>query len=185
MKFDPSPDPSADRAFLGLALAEARRAGEAAEVPVGAVVVRDGEVVATGRNRVRESGDPTAHAEVVAIRAAAARLGNYRLTGCDLYVTIEPCLMCAGAIVHARIRRLVYGAAEPKFGAVQSLIPLTTLGLPHRLAVASAETAPEAAAEAAREARDLLRSFFRARRRPTRPGDREGSSEGSSRSAGG
>ena len=165
-------DPTTERAFLALAVAEARRAGDADEVPVGAVIVRDGEVLATGRNRVRETGDPTAHAEIVAIRGAAVRLGNYRLTGCDLYVTIEPCLMCAGAIVHARIRRLVYGAPEPKFGAVHSVVPLVALGLPHRLEVASGETAPEAAAEAAREARDLLRSFFRDRRpRPTPAAD--------------
>ncbi len=152
-----------DREFLEAALLEARRAGEAGEVPVGAVLVREGEVLATGRNRVRESGDPTAHAEIEAIRLAASRLGNYRLTGCDLFVTVEPCLMCAGAIVHARIRRLLYGAPEPKFGAVESRVSLVELGLPHRIGIASGKTDPEAA-EVARAARELLQSFFRERR---------------------
>src|SRR3546814_13720203 len=99
------------------ALDLARIAADWGEVPVGAVVVKDGAIVAEGHNRPRESHDPTAHAEIVAIRAAAARRGNERLDGCDLYVTLEPCAMCAGAIAHARIARLYYGAAEPQGGA--------------------------------------------------------------------
>ncbi|MDK2760079.1 MAG: tRNA adenosine(34) deaminase TadA [Sphingopyxis sp.] len=100
------------------ALDLARTAFDAGEVPVGAVVVKDGAIVGEGHNRPRESHDPTAHAEIVAIRAAAARIGNDRLDGCDLYVTLEPCAMCAGAIAHARIARLYYGADDPKGGAV-------------------------------------------------------------------
>ena len=105
---------------MALALAEARAAAAAGEVPVGAVVLRDGAVVATGRNRTRADLDPTAHAEIVAIRAAARALGAERLVGCDLYVTLEPCAMCAAAISFARIRRLYFGAADPKGGAVES-----------------------------------------------------------------
>ena len=105
---------------MALALAEASRAGSAGEVPVGAVIVRDGQVLATGRNRPRAAHDPTAHAEMIAIRDAAAAAGDERLTGCDLYVTLEPCTMCAAAISFARIRRLYYGAADPKGGAVES-----------------------------------------------------------------
>jgi tRNA(adenine34) deaminase len=104
---------------MTLALDEARRAGAEGEVPVGAVVLRDGRLLATGRNRPRADHDPTAHAEIVAIRAAAAALGNERLVGCDLYVTLEPCAMCAAAISFARIRRLYFGAADPKGGAVE------------------------------------------------------------------
>lgn len=109
---------------MRLALAEARRAGEAGEVPVGAVVVRDGQVIATGCNQPIAGHDPTAHAEVVALRAAGQRLGNYRLDGCDLYVTLEPCPMCTGALLHARVRRVVYGARDPKTGAAGSVIDL-------------------------------------------------------------
>ncbi|MDO9368729.1 MAG: tRNA adenosine(34) deaminase TadA [Sphingopyxis sp.] len=100
------------------ALDLAKTAAEAGEVPVGAVIVKDGVMIAEGRNHPRESHDPTAHAEIVAIRAAAAKLGNERLDGCDLYVTLEPCAMCAGAIAHARIARLYYGADDPKGGAI-------------------------------------------------------------------
>src|SRR5687768_16080314 len=106
---------------MSLALDEARKAHEAGEVPVGAVVLLDGEVVGTGFNQPISAHDPTAHAEIVALRAAAARAGNYRLTGATLYVTVEPCLMCVGAMVHARIGLVVYGAAEPKAGAVMSM----------------------------------------------------------------
>ncbi|MCB2065106.1 MAG: nucleoside deaminase [Erythrobacter sp.] len=109
----PLPDPM--RRALDLAL----DAAEAGEVPVGAVVVKDGVVVGEGHNRTRTDHDPTAHAEMVAIRAAAAALGDERLTGCDLYVTLEPCPMCAGAISHARLARLYYGASDPKGGAVE------------------------------------------------------------------
>ena len=101
------------------ALQLARAAAEAGEVPIGAVVARGQEIVGEGENRNRRDSDPSAHAEIVAIRAAAARLGDFRLTGCDLYVTLEPCAMCAGAISHARIERLYYGASDPKGGAVE------------------------------------------------------------------
>jgi len=105
-------------------------AGEAAalgEVPVGAVVVKDGEIIGRGFNRPISSADPTAHAEIVALREAAARIGNYRLPGCGLYVTLEPCAMCVGAMVHARIGRIVYGAADPKTGACGSIVDLPAL----------------------------------------------------------
>jgi len=101
------------------AIALARRAGEEGEVPVGAVVTRDGEIIAEAANAMRGGNDPTAHAEIVAIRVAAAALGNQRLGGCDLWVTLEPCAMCAGAISHARIARLYYGAGDPKGGGVE------------------------------------------------------------------
>ena len=104
---------------MARALELARAAAEAGEVPVGAVVTRGGVIIGEGENRNRRDNDPTAHAEMVAIRAAAARLGDFRLTGCDLHVTLEPCAMCAGAIAHARIERLYYGAADPKSGGVE------------------------------------------------------------------
>ena len=103
---------------------EAQRALEAGEVPVGGVVVCDGKVVGRGWNRVIADNDPTAHAEVIALREAGEALGNYRLGQCELFATIEPCAMCAGALVHARIKRLVYGADDPKAGAVKSVIPV-------------------------------------------------------------
>lgn len=146
-----------DEGLLRIALAEAEAAQRSGEVPVGAIVAKDGEIVGRGRNRVIETGDPTAHAEILALRAAARRLDNYRLTGCDLYATVEPCLMCAGAIAHARIRRLVYGPPEPRFGGVESLVALEGLGLPHRLTVVSGVLADEG--------RALLQRFFRDRRR--------------------
>ena len=102
-----------DLTLMRAALAEAEQAARNGEVPIGAVVARDGAILAAARNRVLETGDPTAHAEILALRAAADRIGNYRLTGCDLYATVEPCLMCAGAIAHARIRRLVYARRSP------------------------------------------------------------------------
>src|SRR5580700_9692655 len=108
--------------LMARALEEARRARDAGEVPIGAVVAVGGEIVGRGFNQPIGAGDPTAHAEIVAIREAARRLGNYRLTGATLCVTIEPCLMCVGALVHARIGRLLYGAAEPKSGAVNSIV---------------------------------------------------------------
>lgn len=108
-----------DLDFMSSALAEARLAGEAGEVPIGAVVVRDGTIVARGQNRVLRDLDPTAHAEMVALRAAAAAEGNYRLNNCTLYVTLEPCAMCAAAIGFARIRRVYYGAYDPKGGAIE------------------------------------------------------------------
>jgi tRNA(adenine34) deaminase len=113
-----------DQRHMGTALAQAAKAAAEGEVPVGAVVVRDGEIVGTGYNRPIGAADPTAHAEIQALRAAATRLGNYRLPGCTLYVTLEPCAMCAGAIQHARIARVVYGADDPKTGAAGSVVDL-------------------------------------------------------------
>jgi tRNA(adenine34) deaminase len=142
---------------MNQALAEARQAEAEGEVPVGAVVVREGEIIAAAHNRPIGLKDPTAHAEILALRAAAARLGNYRLAGCDLYVTLEPCAMCVGALAHARVRRLVYGAADPKTGAVVSCLRL--LESPHwnhRVEVTSGVLADESAA--------LLKHFFSSRR---------------------
>ena len=139
------------------ALAQAERAREAGEVPVGAVVSLDGEIVGRGFNHPIGAGDPTAHAEIVALRDAAARVGNYRLTGATLCVTLEPCLMCVGALVHARIGILVYGAAEPRSGAVVSTVQVAELpGLNHRFEVVGGVR--EAAC------RELMQTFFRARR---------------------
>jgi tRNA(adenine34) deaminase len=109
---------------MGLALEQARQAAAAGEVPVGAVVVKDGQVIATGRNAPIASHDPTAHAEVVALREAARLLGNYRLDGCTLYVTLEPCAMCSGAMLHARVDRVVFGAADPRTGVAGSVLNL-------------------------------------------------------------
>src|SRR5437763_13476925 len=106
------------------ALALAAEAGRAGEVPVGAVVVKDGSIIGRGYNRPISSADPTAHAEIVALREAAAAVGNYRLTGCGLYVTLEPCAMCVGAMVHARVARVVFGARDPKTGACGSIVDL-------------------------------------------------------------
>ena len=113
-----------DEEFMGLALDLARQAGAAGEVPVGALVVLDGEVVGRGWNQPIGRHDPTSHAEIMALRDAAQRLGNYRLPGCTLYVTLEPCAMCAGAIMHARISKVVYGARDPKTGVAGSVINL-------------------------------------------------------------
>ncbi len=114
-------------AFMREALALAAEAARAGEVPVGAVVVKDGRIIGRGYNRPISSRDPTAHAEIVALREAAAAQGNYRLPGCELYVTLEPCAMCVGAMVHARIARIVYGAADPKTGACGSIVDLPAL----------------------------------------------------------
>jgi tRNA(adenine34) deaminase len=139
------------------ALAQARLAADAGEVPIGAVVVLDDRVVGRGFNHPVSASDPTAHAEVVALRDAAARVGNYRLTGATLYVTIEPCLMCAGALVHARIGTLVFGAPEPKAGAVVSTMrALEHEALNHRV------TAVGGVLE--EECREVVQAFFRARR---------------------
>ncbi|SNS95602.1 tRNA(adenine34) deaminase [Granulicella rosea] len=146
-----------DEDYLRAAIAEARAAEAAGEVPVGAVIMRDGEVIATGRNRVITDSDPTAHAEIVAMRAAGSILGNYRLLGCDLYVTLEPCAMCASAILHARIRRLVYAAPDPKAGACGSVLEVMNHPkLNHRVEVVSGLLAEECSS--------MLTSFFRARR---------------------
>ena len=142
---------------MDAALEEARRARDAGEVPIGAVVAVDGDIVGRGFNQPISSGDPTAHAEIVAIREAARRVGNYRLTGATLCVTIEPCLMCVGALVHARIGTLVFGAAEPKTGAITSTVHGGELpGHNHRFAVVSGVRE--------QECRQLMQEFFRARR---------------------
>lgn len=146
-----------DEQFMRLALAEARRAAEAGEVPVGAVVTLDGKVLANAANRTITDGDPTAHAEIVALRAAAKALGNYRLAGATLYVTLEPCAMCAGALVHARIARLVYSCDDPKVGAVSwCLRVLEHPMLNHSVEIIGGILADESAS--------LLRGFFEARR---------------------
>ena len=149
-----------DAEFMKIALAEARKASGRGEVPVGAVVVRDGVIVGRGRNRPISTKDPTAHAEVAAIRAAARRLANYRLTGCDLYVTLEPCAMCLGAVVQARIRRLIYGASDPKSGAVRSIMRFPFVKLNHRPAVSAGVMADECG--------EVLKEFFRKRRSEAR-----------------
>jgi len=117
----------ADEDFMREALALAARAADAGEVPVGAVVVRQGRIIGRGSNRPVSSSDPTAHAEIVALREAAAAEGNYRLPGCELYVTLEPCPMCVGAMVHARIARVFYGAADHKTGACGSIVDLPAI----------------------------------------------------------
>src|SRR5437763_14528096 len=142
---------------MGAALDEARRARDAGEVPMGAVVAIDGVVVARGFNQPIGAGDPTAHAEIVAIRAAARAVGNYRLIGATLCVMVEPCLMCVGALVHARIGTLVYGAAEPRSGAVVSVVRAGELpGLNHRFEVVAGVREDAC--------RDLMQAFFRDRR---------------------
>jgi tRNA(adenine34) deaminase len=140
------------------ALAEARRAAEAGEVPVGAVLLGpDGTLLARAANAPIASGDPTAHAEILAMRQGARLLGNYRLTGCTLVVTLEPCLMCLGAMVHARIAALVYGASDPKSGVVASRFDAASLDfVNHRF--------PALGGVLAQECGDVLRRFFRARR---------------------
>ena len=145
------------RAFMRAALDEARRAFDAGEVPVGAVVVRDGEIIGRGFNRPISGVDPTAHAEIVALRNAAASVANYRLVGTALYVTIEPCLMCVGAMVHARVATLVFGASEPKAGAVVSSCQAHELpSLNHRIEVVSGVLEEEC--------RAIIQEFFQARR---------------------
>lgn len=142
---------------MGHALALAGKAEAVGEVPVGAVLVQGDQLLAEGWNRPIGDHDPSAHAEVVALRAAGASLENYRLAGTTLYVTLEPCLMCVGAIVHARVERLVFGAPDPKSGAVTSLYRGFELpGLNHRVAVTAGIMATECG--------ELLRNFFRARR---------------------
>jgi len=143
--------------FMDLALEAAETAGKSGEVPIGCVVVRDGAVVAAAGNRTLGDRDPTAHAEILALREAAAKLGSERLVDCDLYVTLEPCTMCAGAISIARIRRLYYGAADPKGGAVESGVRF--------FAQATCHHSPEVySGMGEREAAALLQQFFKARR---------------------
>src|SRR5262245_32755104 len=142
---------------MRIALECARRAADVGEVPVGAVVVQDDRVIGDGFNQPIATNDPTAHAEIVALRAAAKSVGNYRLTNATMYVTVEPCLMCVGAMIHARIGLVVFGAAEPKAGALESMTNAHELaGLNHRLNVISGVLGSES--------RELLQQFFQARR---------------------
>ena len=154
---------ASDEEFMREALAQAREAAAAGEVPVGAVVVRGGEVIARGRNSPVSAHDPTAHAEIAALRAAAASLGNYRLDGCDLFVTLEPCAMCSGAMLHARLRRVVYGCADPKTGAAGSVLDLfAQRRLNHQTQAQGGVLAVECGV--------VLSDFFKARRRESRAG---------------
>ncbi|MGA6980620.1 MAG: tRNA adenosine(34) deaminase TadA [Candidatus Sulfotelmatobacter sp.] len=146
-----------DELWMEEALRSAQRALEAGEVPVGAVVIHDGSIVGRGWNRNILDKDPTAHAEIIALREAAIALGNHRLPACDLFVTIEPCSMCSGAIVHARIGRLIYGADDPKAGAVRSVMQvLNHPELNHRVEVTAGVLAGRCA--------EVLQEFFRSRR---------------------
>jgi len=149
-----------DELWMEEALREAQRALTLGEVPVGAVVIREGYIVARACNRPITESDPTAHAEILALRHAGQTIGNYRLADCDLYVTIEPCAMCAGAITHARIRRLIYGAEDAKAGAVHSVLQvLNHTKLNHKVEVVSGVLAARCM--------DLLQTFFRERRAGT------------------
>ncbi len=149
-----------DADFMRAALDQARMAQAAGEVPVGAVVVKDGEILGTGFNAPISLHDPAGHAEILALRDAATRLGNYRLPGCELYVTLEPCAMCVGAMLHARIARLVYGAADPKTGACGSVLDLfSDPRLNHHATVTADVMADKCGA--------LLREFFAAKRTKT------------------
>ena len=155
---DNGADSGADTAFMQLALEQARHAWDLGEVPVGAVVVKDGVVIATGYNQPIGRHDPTAHAEIQALRAAAEKLGNYRLPGCELYVTLEPCVMCSGAMLHARLSRVVFGASDPKTGACGSVLNLfEQTALNHQTAISGGVMAEECGA--------FLKRFFVERRR--------------------
>lgn len=148
---------TSDLEFMRSALAEARAADQAGEVPIGAVVVFEGRIVSTGQNSVLRRLDPTAHAEIVAMREAAHAIGNYRLLGCTLYCTLEPCAMCAGALIHARVGRLVYAAPDPKAGACGSVLSvLNHPRLNHQMPVEQGVLGEEST--------ELLRNFFRDRR---------------------
>jgi tRNA(adenine34) deaminase len=148
-----------DELWMEEALREAQRALALGEVPVGAIVVHQGNIVGRGCNRPLSANDPTAHAEILALREAGQAIGNYRLLDCDLYVTVEPCAMCAGAITHARIRRLIYGAEDAKAGAVHSMLQvLNHPKLNHTVEVSSGVLAARCM--------DLLQTFFRDRRSP-------------------
>lgn len=146
-----------DEDFMRVAMAEAQKAAALGEVPVGAVVVLDGEIIATAFNQPISKSDPSAHAEMLALRAAAEKLGNYRLPGCELFVTLEPCIMCAGAMLHARLARVIYAAPDPKTGAAGSVInPFEDRRLNHHTAVLGGVLADEAAT--------MLSGFFASRR---------------------
>jgi tRNA(adenine34) deaminase len=150
-----------DEFFMGFALNEARLARDEGEVPIGAVIVIDNQIAGSGHNRPIGSSDPTAHAEIVALREAARRVGNYRLTEATLYVSIEPCAMCAGAMVNARVKRLVYGAADLRAGGVDTVFQIcTNSSLNHQVEVTSGVRAEEG--------RQLMQAFFRRRRSATR-----------------
>jgi tRNA(adenine34) deaminase len=153
----PESSSSPDELWMQEALRAAQRALDSGEVPVGAVVVLDGRIIGQGWNRNLTDSDPTAHAEIIALRQAGATIGNHRLGGCELFVTIEPCAMCAGAMVHARLKRLVYGAEDPKAGAVHSVMQvLNHPSLNHRVEVRGGVLAGRCA--------ELLQAFFRDRR---------------------
>lgn len=142
---------------MQLALEQARRAADLGEVPVGALVIKDGAILGQGHNRTLLDNDPTAHAEIVALRQASAKFGNHRLTGCSMVVTIEPCAMCAGAIIHARLARLIYGASDPKAGAAGSVLQvLNHPRLNHKLQIAAGILNERCS--------EILKSFFQARR---------------------
>ncbi|MGB7294358.1 MAG: tRNA adenosine(34) deaminase TadA [Candidatus Aminicenantales bacterium] len=145
-----------DEKHMRQALTQAKRAGERGEVPVGAIVVSAGKVLSRGYNRPVEGNDPTAHAEVVAIRKAARKRGNYRLRGCDLYVTLEPCAMCLGAAAHARLRRVVFGALDTKSGAVRSMMRFPFRKMNHRPEIKGGVLAEECGR--------ILKEFFKAKR---------------------
>ena len=154
-----------DANYMRLALELAREAEQAGEVPVGAVVVKDGQIVGRGFNAPISCHDPSAHAEMLALRDAARHFGNYRLVGCELFVTLEPCVMCVGAMFHARIARVVYGARDPKTGAAGSVLNLfTTAQLNHHASIEGGVLAEECGA--------VLSSFFSARRARQRAGER-------------
>ena len=149
--------PGEDAVWMELALKQAQLAALAGEVPVGALVIRDGEIIGQGHNRNLLDNDPTAHAEIVALRQAAARVGNHRLVGCTMIATIEPCSMCAGALIHARIARLVYGANDPKAGAAGSTVQVINHpSLNHRMEVTAGVLAGRCS--------DILQNFFRKKR---------------------
>jgi tRNA(adenine34) deaminase len=152
--------PGEDAAWMERALELAGLAADAGEVPVGALVIKDGEIIGQGHNRNLLDNDPTAHAEIVALRQAAARLGNHRLTGCTMIATIEPCSMCAGALIHARIARLVYGAADPKAGAAGSRLQVINHpSLNHRMEVTAGVLGEKCS--------EILQKFFRQKRQQT------------------
>ena len=152
----PGPPAEVHERFMGQALAQARRARHVGEVPIGAVIVAEGRVVGEGFNQPIRAVDPTGHAEVIALRQAARGAGNYRLTGATLYVTLEPCLMCVGAMVNARISTVIYGAPEPKCGALGSILDARSLRLNHRLEVLGGVLEDEC--------RTLVVDFFKFRR---------------------
>ncbi|HEY3767681.1 MAG TPA: tRNA adenosine(34) deaminase TadA [Candidatus Angelobacter sp.] len=154
--------PRADADWMELALEQAALAGQAGEVPVGALVIKDGEIIGRGHNRNLLNNDPTAHAEIIALREAAAHLGNHRLSGCMMITTIEPCSMCAGALIHARISRLVYGSADIKAGAVGSVLEvLNHPRLNHKMEVTGGILADRCA--------EIIQDFFRRKREPGKP----------------